>query len=54
MIISSHELVMSSSHTVEETSYETTNFNQCDRKVMCIITFSVVLIEEFSFLITKE
>lgn len=48
MIISSHELVMSASHTVEETSYETTNYNQCNRKVMYIIIFSVALIEEFS------
>lgn len=39
MIINSHELEMSASHTVEETSYETTNYNQCNRKVMYIITF---------------
>lgn len=49
MIISSHELVMSTSHTVQETSHETTNYNQCNRKVVYMITFLVVLIEEFSY-----
>lgn len=54
MIISSHELVMSASHTVEETSYENTNYNQCNGKSMDIIIFSLFLIEEFSFLLMRE
>lgn len=39
MIISSHELMMSASHMVEENSYENTNYNQCNEKGMDIIIF---------------
>lgn len=49
MIISSHKLEMSASPIVDKTSYENTNYYQCNGKVMDIIKISLDVMEDFSF-----
>lgn len=49
MIISSHKLEMSASPMVDKTSYENTNYYQCNGKVMDIIKISLDVMEDFSF-----